>query len=142
MAEIEDQPLERTQRVGVDLCCWHCVGLGVPSRRTGHGHAGHNPSGVICSDIPDSRSGGSAWRAAAEVRAVSGTISGLYRSAGDSHVLLFSNILRDLFSSRWCRTGRVRALATMPHNKQMQRARIMHKCVLGLAHRRVADLRR
>jgi len=26
--------------------------------------------------------------------------------------------------------------------KQMQRARTDHKCVLGLAHRRVADLRR
>jgi hypothetical protein len=28
------------------------------------------------------------------------------------------------------------------HNKQMQRARTDHKCVLGYAHRRVADLRR
>jgi hypothetical protein len=30
----------------------------------------------------------------------------------------------------------------MPHNKQMQRARTDHKCVLGYAHRRVADAER
>jgi len=32
--------------------------------------------------------------------------------------------------------------ACQPPNKQMQRARTDHKCVLGYAHRRVADLRR
>jgi hypothetical protein len=30
----------------------------------------------------------------------------------------------------------------MTHNKQMQRARTGHKCVLRLAHQRVADLQR
>jgi hypothetical protein len=30
----------------------------------------------------------------------------------------------------------------MPHNNQMQRARIMHKGVLCRRHRRVADLQR
>jgi hypothetical protein len=38
----------------------------------------------------------------------------------------------------------MRLLTTLPPtpNKQMQRARTNHKCVLCLAHRRVADLRR
>ena len=38
--------------------------------------------------------------------------------------------------------GKHSCMLCQPPNKQMQRARTDHKCVLGDAHRRVADLRR